>query len=163
MNKTIFQKLAAICMALIIGVSGASASVQAAPKGYLFTYHKVTVSMHMAAKKFISKAGKPLRTKVSKSCAYDGKDRTYTYKDFILYTYSNTNTGPEYVNGITFLTGKVKTKEGIKMGSTLSAVKKKYGTAKNHFGIYTYQKGKCKLQVEITNNKVTNLRYVATK
>ena len=52
-------------------------------------------------------------------------DRVYQYEDFILYTYSNSNKGKEYVNGITFLTDKVKTKEGIKIGSTLKQVQKK--------------------------------------
>lgn len=163
MKKTAVTKWMAICMAFIIGFAGMGAAAQAKSAGYQFTNKKVTISMHSNAKKFLKKAGTPLKKKVTKSCAYDGKDRTYTYKDFILYTYSNSNNGPEYVNGITFLTSNVKTKEGIKIGSTLQDVKKKYGTVKDNFGIYTYKKGKCKLQIEITDGKVTNLRYVATK
>ena len=77
-----------------------------------------------------------------------------------MYTYSNTDNGKEYVSGITFLNGKVKTKEGIKIGSTLKQVQKKYGKKKAKFGIYTYKKGDCKLQIEVTDDKVTNIRYI---
>ena len=119
--------------------------------------------MHDKAKQIIKKAGKPLAKKVKKSCAYKGKDRTYKYKDFILYTYSHTDNGEEYINGITFLNSNVSTKEKIKIGSTLQEMKKKYKNGKEKFGIYTFKKVKCKLQVEVTDGKVSNIRYVGTK
>lgn len=157
--KKWFRGLAVvITMALVIGMLPASA--QAKAKGYKFTYKKVTVTMGDAAKKLIKKAGKPKSTKAKKSCAYKGKDRTYKYKDFILYTYSNTDNGPEYINGITFLTSKVSTKEGIHIGSTWDEVEQEYGAGKDNFGVHTYKKGKCKLQIEITDDEVTNLRYI---
>ena len=145
--------------ALIVGQSAGS-SAQAKAKGYQFTYKKVTVYMGGPAAKLIKKAGKPKSCKAEKSCAYDGKDRTYKYKDFILYTYSNTDNGTEYVSGITFLTNKVSTKEKIKIGSSYSAVKKKYGNKKDYLGVYTYKKGGSKLQVEVTDDVVTNIRYI---
>jgi hypothetical protein len=117
--------------------------------------------MHGKAASFIKKAGKAQKTKVSKSCAYDGKDRTYEYKDFILYTYSKSDKGAEYVNGITFKTKKVSTKEGIKIGSSEEKMLETYGDAKAKYGIYTYKKGKSKLQFEVEDGKVTNIRYVA--
>ena len=98
---------------------------------------------------------------MTKSWAYDGKDRTYQYKDFILYTYSNSDKGTEYVSGITFRTDKVSTKEGIKIGSTEEEMLEAYGDAKAKYGIYTYQKGKSKLQFEVSDGKVKNIRYVA--
>lgn len=146
------------CLALVI--SSMPALAKAKSKGYKFTYKKATVYMNGPAKALIKKAGKPKSKKVKKSCAYNGKDRTYKYKDFILYTYSNSDQGAEYVNGITFLTSKVSTKEGIHIGSSYSSVKKKYGNAKNRLGIYTYKKGTCKLQIEVTDNVVTNIRYI---
>ncbi len=151
-----------LTLALLVCITATPAQA-AKPKGYLFKYKGVTVGMHSPAKKLLKKAGKPLATKVTKSCAYKGKDRTYKYKDFILYTYSHTDKGAEYINGITFLTSKVSTKEGIKQGSTLSQMKKKYKKGKEKFGIYTYKKAKSKLQVEVTDGKVTNIRYVGTK
>lgn len=135
-------------------------SVQAKSKSYRFTYKKVTVYMDGPAKRLIKKAGKPKSKKVTKSCAYNGKDRIYKYNDFILYTYSNTDNGPEYINGITFLTSKVSTKEGIKIGSSYSSVQEKYGDKKDYLGVYTYKKGNSKLQIQIEDDEVINIRYI---
>lgn len=148
---------------MVLIISSVTVPVQAKSKGYKFTYKKATVYMGGPAKSLIKKAGKPKSKKVKKSCAYKGKDRTYKYKNFILYTYSNSSKGAEYVNGITFLTSKVSTKEGIHIGSPYSDVKKKYGNAKDRFGVYTYKKGSCKLQIEVTDNVVTNIRYIIAK
>lgn len=153
----------AILFALVLAFGTICAPIQAKSKGYVFKYKKVSVSMHGKAKKIIKKAGKPSATKVKKSCAYKGKDRTYKYKDFILYTYSHTDDGEEFVNGITFLTSTVSTPQGIKIGSTLDDVIKKYGKAKDKFGVYTYKKGKTKLQIEVTDDVVSNIRYIPTK
>ncbi|MCH5265208.1 MAG: hypothetical protein J1F02_04865 [Lachnospiraceae bacterium] len=152
--------LAFILLLALAAGQFAGLSAQAKSQGYKFTYKSVTVYMGGPAKKLIKKAGKPKSVKTAKSCAYDGKDRTYKYKDFILYTYSNTDNGPEYVCGITFLTKKVSTKEGIKIGSPYSQVRKKYGTKKDYLGVYTYKKGTSKLQFEVTDDVVTNIRYV---
>lgn len=161
--KKVIKRLVVGGMMCVMLTSLVGSNVQAAPKGFQFVNKGVKVSMNSKATKFIKKAGKPLALKVKKSCAYDGKDRTYKYKGFILYTYSNSNKGPEFVNGITFLNNKVKTKEGITIGSSLKDVQKTYGKGSVKFGIYTYTKGKSRLQIEITDDKVTNLRYVLKK
>ncbi len=160
MRKTIVKKIAVfITFSMLLS----AVSTKAATKGYYFKNKGVSVSMHSKAEKFIKKAGKPIRMRVKKSCAYEGKDRIYVYSDFVLYTYSNSDNGKEYVDGITFLNNNVKTAEGITIGSTYNQMVKKYGKTKNNFGIYTYRKGKCRIQMEIKNKKVKNLRYIATK
>ena len=63
---------------------GTVSTVSAAPKGYGFTYKRVTVYMNGSAEKLLNKAGRPKSKSESKSCAYDGMDRTYTYKDFVV-------------------------------------------------------------------------------
>jgi hypothetical protein len=151
-----------VCLLAIVLAGSLAMPVQAASKGYQFKWKGVTISMHGKAKKFIKKAGKAQKTKASKSCAYDGKDRVYQYKDFILYTYSKSDEGAEYVNGITFRTSKAATKEGIKIGSTEEEVLETYGDATPSFGVYTYKKGKSKLQIEVDDGKVVNIRYVAS-
>ena len=161
--KTTKRRVVAFSMILMLIISALAVPAEAKPQCYKFTYKKATVTMSGPAKKFIKKAGKPKSKKVKKSCAYKGKDRTYKYKDFILYTYSNSDKGAEYVNGITFLTSKVSTKEGIRIGSPYSSVKKKYGEVKDRFGVYTYKKGKSKLQIEVTDDVVTNIRYIIAK
>lgn len=165
-GKKTGKKMTGILMIVVLmigfySVIPSGCRVEAAGKGYCFTYNKVTVSMDKKAAKFIKKAGEPVAVKVKKSCAYKGKDRTYQYQDFILYTYSNSNNGPEYVNCITFLTDQVKTKEGIKIGSTLEEVTDTYGKGKENFGVYTFTKGTSKLQIEITDDIVSNIRYIS--
>ncbi|MCH5267697.1 MAG: hypothetical protein J1E62_05060 [Lachnospiraceae bacterium] len=161
MKTTIWTKLAVSCLAIMIAFTGVATPASAKSKGYVFKYKSVSVTMHGAAKNLIKTAGKPKKKVVKKSCAYKGKDRTYTYKDFKLITYSKSNNGPEYVNEIRFLTKKVATKEGIRIGSSVSTMTKKYGKMKPKFGIYTYKKGSCKLQFEVNGNKVSSIRYLA--
>lgn len=157
------RSMAAFVLACAVMIGASASPVQAKSRGYVFSWKGASVGMHDKAKKFIAKAGRPAAKKVKKSCAYKGKDRTYKYKDFILYTYSKTDKGAEYVNGITFLNGNVSTKEGIKIGSALADVTKKYKKGKAKFGIYTFKKAKSKLQIEVTDDKVTNIRYIGTK
>lgn len=155
------KKLLGITIILAVLVSASAVPVQAAPKGYIFKYKKVSASMHGKATALMKKAGQPVSQKRSKSCAYDGLDSTYVYKDFILTTYSHSVKGEQYINSITLRTDKVATKEGIKIGSPYNAVVKKYGKAKDNLGVYTYTKGKSKLQIEVTEDEVTKITYVA--
>ena len=55
------------------------------------------------------------------------------------------------------------TKEGIRIGSSLKDVTKKYGKAKARFGVYTFKKGSSKLQIMLNGNKVSAIRYFASK
>ena len=137
--KKIISRIMVVALVMSLSYGIFIVKTKAGTKGYKFTYKKATVYMGGAAKNFIKKAGKPKKKKACKSCAYNGKDRTYKYADFILYTYSNSDKGAEYVNGITFLTKNVSTKEGIHIGSSFDDVKKAYGKGKDNFGVYTYK------------------------
>ncbi len=159
-TKVNLKKVLAVVLMLTLAVGMLPVNAQAKTKGYKFKYKKVTVYMDGPAKKLIKKAGKPKSKKVAKSCiSKSGKDYTYKYKDFILYTYTKTAKGAQYISGITFLTSKVSTKEGIHIGSTFADAKKKYGSGTDNFGVRTYKKGKSRLQLEITDDEVTNIRY----
>lgn len=132
-----------------------------AAKGYFFKNAGVSVTMGSKAKKFIKKAGKAAKTTKKKSCAFKGLDRIRFYDSFILYTYSNSKTGPEFVNGITFRNASAYTKEGIHIGSTEAEMKEAYGNKNpNLAGVYTYVKGKTKLQIQVVSGKVSLLRYI---
>ena len=147
-KRAVAAGMSLLLVAGLLSPGTAPLTARAAGKTFAYTYKKVTVRIGGPAKKLIKKAGKPVKKKV---------------KNFILYTYSHSEKGPEYINGITFLTSKVSTKKGIRIGSSYSKVKRKYGKGKNSFAIYTYKKGKSKLQIEITDNKVTNIRYIKAK
>lgn len=162
-NQRFISKIVvmAVCLALALTFVFTD-TANAAPKGYGFTYKGVTVYMDSKADKLLKKAGKPKKKTESKSCAYDGMDRTYTYQDLVIKTYSNSAKGAEYINSIELLTSKVKTKEGIKVGSAKNAMIKAYGNGKSQFGVYTYTKGKCKLMIELdSRNKVSKITYLA--
>lgn len=64
---------------------------------------------------------------------------------------------------IRFRSNKAVTKEGIRIGSSLKDVTKKYGKAKARFGVYTFKKGSSKLQIMLNGNKVSAIRYFASK
>ena len=161
MNRNMWKRMVAFCLAVIV-IFGSANVVQAAPKGYGFTYNRVTVYMNGSAKKLLDKAGRPKSKSESKSCAYDGMDRTYTYKDFVVKTYSKSKNGTEYINSIVLLTSKVSTKEGVKVGSSKNDVIDAYGRATAKFGMYTYTKGKCKLMIEMdSHDKVSKITYLA--
>ena len=168
--RTVLKKVIAGCMvmALTIGILSAGKTAEAAPKGYLFKYKGVSVSADSAAKKLIKKAGKPQKKQAKKSCAYKGKDRIYQYKDFWLSTYSKTDDGPEYVQQIKFRSKKVKTNEGIKIGSKESQIVKKYGKGYDEAdqlisNTYVYKKGNCTLKISVKNKKVSGITYLQTK
>ena len=94
-------------------------------------------------------------------CAYDGEDIKYVYDDFTLVTYTEKKGGTEYVQSIKFTSKKAKTKEGIKIGSKEKTMKKKYGRARDNFGVYTYKKGKMGITFTVDDGKVSAIQYVA--
>lgn len=148
-------------MALVMFLLVPFSATEAAPKGYGFKYAGVTVYVHGKASKLIDKMGEPNKKTKSKSCAYDGEDTKYVYDDFTLVTYTEKKGGTEYVQSIKFTTKKAKTKEGIKIGSKEKTMKKKYGRAKDNFGVYTYKKGKMGIVLTVEDEKVTEIQYVA--
>ncbi|MBR6229421.1 MAG: hypothetical protein IKQ97_06765 [Eubacterium sp.] len=155
-----------VAMALILSlclpmINGGKA--EAARAGYYFTYKGASITMGSKAKKFLKKAGDPISKNKKKSCAYKGYDYTRKYPGFTLSTYTNSSTGPEIVNCITFLDGSVSTNEGIHIGSTESEMKSAYGDGSSISGIYSYVKGKTKLQIQVVSGAVKLIRYVKLK
>lgn len=157
------MKVISVILVIAVIVSGFVLDAEAAKKkGYTFTYSKVKVTMHNEASKLLKKAGKPIEKTESKSCSYDGMDRSYEYDDFIVNTYSNSKKGKEYICRIYFKTSNVKTDKGIKIGSKKADVIKKYGKTKNNYGVYSYTKGDTKLQFEIDKKGIViAIQYVA--
>lgn len=90
------------------------------------------------------------------SCAYIGKDRTYTYTDFTVFTYPDE--GNDYILEIE-LNADQSTGKGIKIGSSLTEVEAKYGTAYEIKALtYTFTSGQTQLIFNIVSEKVTKIR-----
>lgn len=150
-----------LCLVLALALTGVT-PVQAKSKGYKFKYNGVSITIGSNAKTFLAKSKDYTATK-SRSCiTATGTDYTYTYEDFILTTYTKSSKKKtQYVNSITFKTNKVKTSEGIKIGSTLKQVKKKYKGGKLKYGVYTSKaKGGSKVVITISNDKVSGIMIV---
>ncbi len=161
-SKKILQKLICFCLVMVIGIGLVSSTADAASKGFAFKYKKVSAYMNDKAASLIKKAGTPDKKTSVKSCAYKGMDRTYTYDDFVIKTYSKSTNGAEYISSIKLLTKKVETAEGITIGSTKNAMIKEYGKNAGEFGVYTYEKGKTKLVIELDDSdKVISIEYIA--
>jgi hypothetical protein len=90
------------------------------------------------------------------SCAYIGKDRTYTYTDFIVFTYPDE--GNDYILEIELGTD-LATGKGIKVGSTLADIEAKYGTEYETKGLnVTYTSGQTQLIFNVVSDKVAKIR-----
>ncbi len=160
MKKTI-RRFAAFLMVFALLLCGLGTEARAASTDYKFKYKGVTAKMNGKAKKLIKKMGdvEPSKTK---SCVYDGDDYVYDGKDLVLCTYTNKKGGKQYIQSVSFKTTKIKTAEGIKLGSKESKVKEKYGEdAEPSYGIYTFTKGKTVLSITVKEGKVTGIEYIA--
>ena len=72
-----------------------------------------------------SKLGATKEYSESKSCLYDGYDKTYTYENLVIITYPID--GKEKVASITVLSEDVKHKLPISIGDSLDQIKSEYG------------------------------------
>ncbi len=160
MKSRVFSMKNVMCLMLALVLAfGSVCAVSAASKGYYFTYNKVKATPGSKAASFIKAAGKATKTTKTNSCATKGYDYTYKYADFTLTTYTEKKTASatQYVRSIQLVTDKVKTAEGIKIGSTESAVKKAYKGAKSLGGVYTATKGSTKIVIAVKDDAVTDI------
>ncbi|MEY8333204.1 hypothetical protein AALB53_08870 [Lachnospiraceae bacterium 47-T17] len=161
--KNMVKKLTlGVLVCVMLATAFMPLNVQAKSKGYGFKYSGKTYYMDDKADKLLEKLGDYEKRSKKKSCAYDGEDITYTYKNLKVKTYSNRRGGQEYIQSIMFRTDKVQTAEGIKIGSDEDDVKDAYNKrAKAVAGRYTFKKGKMSLVITVKNEKVTAVSYIA--
>ena len=93
------------------------------------------------------------------SCAFEGKDRVYTYDHYEIQTFLKG--GKEYVLSVYFLDNTVRTSEGLGFGDTLARMKELYGEDYKESGtMYEYVKGNTTLKVILQNDVVSSIEYV---
>ena len=93
------------------------------------------------------------------SCAFEGKDRVYTYDHYEIQTFLKD--GKEYVLSIYFLDNTVQTSEGLSFGDSLDKMKELYGEDYKETGtMYEYEKGNTTLKVILQNDVVSSIEYV---
>jgi len=126
---------------------------------FVFKSGDVEIAMNAPAADIISALGEPISYFESESCAFKGLDKTYTYTNFVIYTYPKD--GVDYILEVSILNDLVKTAEGISIGDTAEMVKMAYGEAELDGTSYSYTKGESGLLFIMTDEKVSSIQYFA--
>lgn len=156
------RKITAFLLAAVMIIALPAATVNASSaRGYSFSSKGIKTYIGAKAAGFISKQGKPVsKTGPDTSCYDDNSyDFVYEYRDFKLCTISRSKKGIQYVNKIILTSPAVKTDKGIRIGSTVKQMKKKYGNKKAVFDAYIYKKGNMSIIFTAENGKVTEIEY----
>lgn len=131
--------------------------------GYAFTVNDTRIVINQDASDALSKLGKAKKVFEQDSCAYQGKDKVYSYDGFEISTYPVGK--KEYVSSVYILDDTAQTEEGIKIGSGSKEVIKAYGkNYKLENDVYRYSKDGVEICFYMTNSKVDAIEYlVASK
>ncbi len=127
-------------------------------EAYYFEYNGIRIEIDAELSAVKAQLGEPNFFFEAESCAFEGKDRIYTYNGFELYTYTSGET--EYIFSILFIDDSGKTPEGIGLGSSFEDMTAAYG--ENHtkeFEQYTYFKGNTKLSFLFEDGEVISVEY----
>ncbi len=139
--------------------SETAAAPAEAVSGYNFVGGGITITMGAEAAPILAALGEPTDVFEQDSCAYQGKDRVYTYPGFEISTYPADDT--ECVSSVYVLDDSVATAEGIRIGSTSEEVKKAYeGQYTEEFGVYRVNDGKTELNIYTTGDVVDGIEYL---
>lgn len=92
------------------------------------------------------------------SCAYQGKDRLYTYDGLEVST--NVRDGKERIASLLVKGKDLATPEGLKIGAKESEITKLYGSVSPSFGIYRYLRGNTELSIYTTAGVVDEIEYI---
>ena len=129
---------------------------------YEFKSGETVISMGAEAAGILTALGKASSTFERESCAYQGKNKVYTYKGFELCTYPVNK--KDCVESVYIFDATVSTPEGIKIGSTKKKVLAAYGDAYNadeaKFGTYAYTAGNTQLKIYTTKDVVDAIEYI---
>ena len=154
MKKTVSILLVLSTLALLLCSCGAMNG-----GGFSFKAKGVTMTPNANAADAVNALGDPISYNESPSCAFTGTDKVYVYNGFMLYTYPKNNT--DYILKINLTSDSVSTPEGIKIGSTKSAVVSAYGEGSSSGSVITYTKGKTQLKITFNGETVKGISYEA--
>ena len=141
-----------------------SETVSAGKVAYEFKSGDTMITMGAESKDVIKALGNPVKPVFEQeSCAYQGKDKVYTYEGFELSTYPAD--GKEYISSV-YIPDKssIATPEGIKIGSTAKEVVdiygKEYDKEEAKFGTYCYTSDSAVLKIYTAKDKVDSIEYL---
>ena len=127
---------------------------------YVFKSGAVEIKMGEEAGAVLAQLGAPVKPVFEiDSCAYQGKDKVYSYKDFEVSTYPKN--GKECISAVVVTGASAATPEGIRIGSKAADVTKAYGASDGKYGIYRYEKGNTELTFYTTTaGIVEEIEYI---
>lgn len=168
MNKKIIYIVAIIVIVAIVGVgvyfasqnnSVEKASSSNAKQEEIFIFNYDNKDIKLADEFSVQKYGKEIEYSEIASCAFEGLDKTYKYDHYEITTFPNGN--KDKIFSIYFLDENVSTKEGVKISDSYNHMIEVYGTNyKQEGNVYTYIKGKTKLEFIVENDVITSIEYV---
>lgn len=126
--------------------------------GYVFSYNNVDVKMDQKAEEVVKKLG-DAKYFEAPSCADNSVGKTYTYGDGKVEVGTYQSNGADLVGYVYVKDASIPTKEGVKVGDTVDAIKKAYADAKDNAGVYECKKGNMTLKFIITDNAVEEIDY----
>ena len=143
--------------------SAKAESAQAEDVKYEFKSGETVIAMGAEAAPAVKALGATTKAVFEAgSCAYQGKDKVYTYTGFELTTYPVN--GKDCIASVYFLDETVATPEGIKIGSKAADVVNVYGNGYNKdeqkFGTYSYSTDTAELRIYTTKDVVDGVEYL---
>lgn len=142
------------------GFSFGANAEEKAEESYVFRSGETDIVMGEDSAPVVRALGTPLDTFEADSCAYQGKDKIYSYSGFELGTHPDG--GVDVISSVYVLDPAVSTPEGLQLGDPKSEITKLYGkgyTLEN--GVYRYVKGSSELAIYTTGGIVDAIEYTA--
>jgi hypothetical protein len=147
-----------VCLTVLLMMAGCG-SEGSNENDYAFTISGLDIVMGEAAGDFLTKTGSPSDKYSAPSCAFDGDDTVYDFGNYQITTY--VTNGKEIFTGVYLLDDSLSTKEGIKIGSSLSEMLEVYGDDyQENYGAYTYSKELTDLSFVVIDDVITSISYL---
>ncbi|NMA96146.1 MAG: hypothetical protein GX974_08920 [Clostridiales bacterium] len=128
--------------------------------GYVFKANNIEIAMHQEAEPILKNLGEPMDEFEADSCAFQGKERVYTYSGFELYTYEEN--GKDYVASVVLLDDSITTKEGVYLFSDIDEAIKIYGDDYiKEDNSYKYSQGRSQLVLIFEDSEIVSIEYLA--
>lgn len=160
------RKILIVLMALVVIIALQSCSTDGASAGDTsqplnFKYNGISMTPGDAFEGISDKLGEPDGYYEAASCAFDGKDKIYTYGSLQISV--SPMDGVDTIYMITLLDDSLSTPEGIYVGTeksaVLSAYGSGYGSCVDKGSSLTYNSGKTNLVFLVRDNCVTSIQY----
>lgn len=125
---------------------------------YYLTFNKVDIRVGEKLDPIIEKLGKDYTYFEADSCAFQGKDKVYTYGNVVISNYQIDDV--DYVGSIELKDDMISTNEGISIGSTHDEVIKAYGDAEEETdSLMVYKSENCTIRLVMKDGKVSYITY----